>query len=460
MVLALKDTADFPIPTKNIVDNDTNFNYNTTDAINAYDRTYIDIVNANRTKFFPYASVMIERSTDAGSTWTTVDTSTISNTVRANLMSDVGGGNISIGTGNADINQQLRITLQYPGSGWYCSLDRAYFRFSRNGHTNTVTIEASTYGAQSTYTTLASNKKIDGWPGDNLVKFTEKTAWGTNKSEHLYNVRFTFKYASISSSYVSSQANIQKIDMFGPRFWGTTNSPQHYGHLYSWDSSKNVTYPAKVTSTNFTSPRFTATGTTWPHIAGNGTYLAISPSTSTGAGSGALSIGATEFRPFGAENGNISLGASSARWKNLYLSGTIGNGTYTYTLPSATGTLALTSDISTYNYSTTEQLIGTWIDGTNLYRKVIDCGAGPNNTNKAVSTGIPYTGTTFINLYGMAVGSSYSFPINNVRPKESVTTCIGAYITDNSGTADLTIIAGADRSGMHVYIVLEYAKSS
>lgn len=264
MVLALKDTADFVIPTKNLTDSDTSYNYNTANSINAYDRTYLDIINANRTKFFPPDKVVVERSTDSGSTWTTLSTSDFSNENRGKLMSDVGTG-LYIGVGNATLAQQLRVTLQFPGTAYYCSLDRAFFRFSNSGHACSVTIEASTYGAQSTYTTLASNQTVAGWSGNNMVKFSERSAWGTNNSNHLYNIRFTFKYTSINSSYPTNQAQIQKIDMFGQNFWGTSNSPQHYGHLYSWDYLKNVTFPANVTASAFLGNATSAT-----YLLGNG----------------------------------------------------------------------------------------------------------------------------------------------------------------------------------------------
>lgn len=343
MVLALKDTADFKIPTKNLTDTDTNFNYSTIDNINAYDRTYLDIINANRSFFFPPDKVLIERSTDSGSTWTEVTTTDFSTENRGKLFSDI-ETSLAIGTGNAASTQQLRITMQYPGSGWYCSLDRAFIRFSRAGHTTAVQIEASTYGAQSTYTTLVAFTTVDGWAGNNMYKFSRKTAWGTNNSGHLYNVRFTFKYTSVNSSYISSQANVKKINMYGADAWSTVGTPRYAGHLYNWDYLQNVTFPAKVTSTNFTAPRFTATGTAYPHVAGNNSSLYLGASSSWGSGYGSVVLNTSQLRPSNSCDNELDLGTTNGRWKNLYLSGTIGNGTYTYTLPSATGTLALTSD--------------------------------------------------------------------------------------------------------------------
>lgn len=352
MVLALKDTADFKIPTKNIVDNDSSFNYSTANSINAYDRTYLDIINANRTKFFPYGKVLIERSTDSGSTWTTVSTSDFSNENRGNLMSDV-GTSLYIGVGNAALTQQLRVTLQFPGTAYYCSLDRAFFRFSNSGHACSVTIEASTYGAQSTYTTLASNQTVAGWSGNNMVKFSERSAWGTNNSNHLYNIRFIFKYTSINSSLPTNQGSIQKIDMFGQNFWGTSNSPQHYGHLYSWDYLKNVTFPATLTATTLKTGTAAADHLLARRIRGdnNGTtyYHAIDM--------GYTNHDRCDFYEYGGvwnfwrnqssaattDTNNLALGITLDNVKNK---------SYTYTWPNKSGTFALTSDVPTVNDAT------------------------------------------------------------------------------------------------------------
>lgn len=387
MVLSLKDTADFKIPTKNIVDNDANFNYSTVDSINAYDRTYLSIINANRSFFFPPANVLIERSTDGGSTWTTVSTSDYSNENRGKMFSDVGASGLSIGTGNAALTQQLRVTMQSPGSGWYCSLDRAYLRWSNAGHTTSVTIQASTYGAQSTYTNLVNETVISGWSGNDMYKFTRRTAWGTNNSNHLYNIRFIFKYTAINSSYPTNHANLIKINMYGADFWGTSGTPRYAGHLYNWDYLQNVTFPARLTAQNFK-----ASGSGYPHVGGN-TILTLSGTGAWAAGAGAIVLGAGELRPAGNEDTNINLGTSGARWKNLYLSGTIGNGTYTYTLPSATGTLALTSNIPTVNDAT----LTIQKNGTNVQTFTAN-----QSTNATANITVP---TSFSDLTG-TIGTS------------------------------------------------------
>lgn len=56
-------------------------------------------------------------------------------------------------------------------------------------------------------------------------------------------------------------------------------------------------------------------------------------------------------------NSNIDLGRTQSLWKNLYLSGTIGNGTYSLTLPNKSGTIATTDDIPS---AITESTVSEW----------------------------------------------------------------------------------------------------
>ncbi len=79
------------------------------------------------------------------------------------------------------------------------------------------------------------------------------------------------------------------------------------------------------------------------------------PSTNGGSNYGGI-LGTANFFQISAQNGSSILMLSSNGTSaitinttgNVNFGSTIGNGTYTYTLPSATGTLALTSDLSSY----------------------------------------------------------------------------------------------------------------
>ena len=106
------------------------------------------------------------------------------------------------------------------------------------------------------------------------------------------------------------------------------------------------------------------------------------------------------------------------------------------------------------NYSTTEQVIGTWIDGKPIYIKVIQCGALPNNANKDVTHNIQNLGTT-IKCNGMAIRTSDSraLTIPDSTPNAEIVcgvTNTNVYITTNN-----------DRSTFDdSFLVLEYTKTT
>ena len=58
------------------------------------------------------------------------------------------------------------------------------------------------------------------------------------------------------------------------------------------------------------------------------------------------------------------------------------------------------------DYSTTEKIVGTWIDGKPLYQKTINFGSLPNKSEKTVSTGLPSATTRPVHLTGFARRSS------------------------------------------------------
>ena len=151
------------------------------------------------------------------------------------------------------------------------------------------------------------------------------------------------------------------------------------------------------------------------------------------------------------ENGNERILSSSPS----ALSGLLDTDITTPTQPNQV--LAYDSNgkvVNTYpcNYSTTEKVVGTWIDGSLVYEKVIDLGALPNATSKNVNhnisnlkyfvkiEGIAYwSGTVYINLPYIAASN----PI---------------YIAVNS--TSVTVTSTSDRRDFNGYVTLRYIKTS
>ena len=117
------------------------------------------------------------------------------------------------------------------------------------------------------------------------------------------------------------------------------------------------------------------------------------------------------------------------------------------------------SQITNLNtYSTTEQVIGTWIDDKPIYRQCVYVSSFPNATSVIIdlsSSNIDY----LIKMYGSAKTVSdnkvYCTPINNARP-EATGTPFGAFIDGGN----LKIVTAIDRTIYSGYIIIEYTKTT
>jgi hypothetical protein len=105
------------------------------------------------------------------------------------------------------------------------------------------------------------------------------------------------------------------------------------------------------------------------------------------------------------------------------------------------------------SYSTTEQVVGTWL-GKPIYRKVIECGALPNNANKDVTHNIQNLGIT-IKCNGMAIRTSDSRALT--IPDSTPNAEIGCGITNTN----VYITTHNDRSSFNYsFLILEYTKTT
>lgn len=107
-------------------------------------------------------------------------------------------------------------------------------------------------------------------------------------------------------------------------------------------------------------------------------------------------------------------------------------------------------------YSTTEQVVGTWIDGKPLYRKTIDFGALPNATTKSVAHGL--SNFRVRNFYGVAVNPStnITFYLPTLSGNAS------AFVTVHIDSANVIVNAmSTNRSAFtECYITIEYTKTT
>ena len=108
------------------------------------------------------------------------------------------------------------------------------------------------------------------------------------------------------------------------------------------------------------------------------------------------------------------------------------------------------ADITVENYSTTENRIGTWINGKPLYRKCVNFGALPNNANKNVAHGISNI-ASIVSIRGVANSTSYRLPLPYLGSSS---------IFVDMDNSTITIATGSDRSAYSAVLILEYTKTT
>ena len=105
------------------------------------------------------------------------------------------------------------------------------------------------------------------------------------------------------------------------------------------------------------------------------------------------------------------------------------------------------------NYSTTEHVVGTWIDGSPLYEKTIDLGYLPNATIKNVPHGISNLDVV-VSLSGIANTTTVSVVLPSASPAGLSNAVV---IVRND--ANIVINSGMDYSAYHGYATIRYTKT-
>lgn len=112
------------------------------------------------------------------------------------------------------------------------------------------------------------------------------------------------------------------------------------------------------------------------------------------------------------------------------------------------------AEIMPFDYSTTEKKTGQkWIDGKDIYCKVVEFGTLPNNTTKSVSSGL--SNVNIIKIDTITYGSNAFVTI----PYLSASTNNKIEISYNSDNT-ISIIDNADFSAHSAYITLYYTKTT
>ena len=206
--------------------------------------------SANRLAYLNPNALSFEYSDNGGSSWTAMS---VSDSTKIGFVTTLG----SFAVGNASTvttNHRTRLTLtaQNGTTGYvYTQPRKLLLNVSTVGHGLQVTLETKTGASGASWVTVGTYA-LNGWSGWNDIPLGFSTlGGGTTQTTNIWYMRLTFAITSVNSSYTATKSTILGMRLFGDTCWGKTSNMGETGHLYSYDTSQNATFPANVTATSF-----------------------------------------------------------------------------------------------------------------------------------------------------------------------------------------------------------------
>lgn len=259
----------------------------------------INTLRANRLAFLPANQIIIEKTTDGGTTW--VDAG-ISDAVKVGLFSETRAGiSIPLINGVRSLLCGIRVTFtamkynvpsgtaetakyNYWNSDYVVSTERynqlkeMYFWVSTVSDTLGVKVERAKGASSTTWDVAFDNSAflMTGWSGNDYLRFSQNVfGGGTNQTTQYWNYRVTFMTKGTAASNgtelatysTTSAQGIYEIRGYGDTWWTAGNEYAANDKIYTHDYLKNVTFPAKVTATGGFSGNLTG------NVTGNATNV-------------------------------------------------------------------------------------------------------------------------------------------------------------------------------------------
>ena len=250
-------------------------------------------IGANRLEMCAGAGIKIERTTDGGTSWTEVTTSSISNTDRSALFSSVGRNVTVSATSTASMGTDaakymMRITLDTSVANVYTILNKFILNISTGGASGSyaklrVRTAANVTAGSDTWLTWDKTNRtwssspaeadthcpIGGWSGFNVINTAGITTYGNTASQYR-NIQFIFGCTKNDSASVG--LSVINIQGYGGVAWGAPSNMARTGHLYSWTGTGAATFPSSVTA-NGDLIAYSASGDSPALIFRRGTYV-------------------------------------------------------------------------------------------------------------------------------------------------------------------------------------------
>ena len=237
----------------------TRYLVNSSNAVPSIHRAMFPNIRSNKLSFVPASNVVVEYSTDNGSTWVNMSTTVsgtnnaISDAMKAQLTTGRWDCNIPVGPNNTSVarttSMQTRITLTLTDRD--CMIDQIYMQLNPGYHTFRYTIQyaTTTSPSDSDWIDWKEDLAVTTWTYEDTVNGEPIRIGNTAKK-----LRFIFKQTYVNAPYNKNLSTIKDIAAYGGQgSWTSPNEMFRYDHMYSWDYNKNVDFPADVSGNSLTS---------------------------------------------------------------------------------------------------------------------------------------------------------------------------------------------------------------
>lgn len=218
------------------------------------DAVMIPEIVANRFAFGNPKGITVEYSNDGGNTW--IDYNDKDDTYK--LLISTGAAMLYVGNEGSDFPEKdmLRITFdtsQDTGINCGAILNKFIINVNTNGMTGCYcTIQKALQETPTVFSDVVVKATIDGNPGYNTINVPNINTYVEFKeSEEPQYGRIRFIFGGTGGETTNERLSINNIYAFGNNMETQPSYMAQTGHLYNYDYTQNVRFPAEVTATKF-----------------------------------------------------------------------------------------------------------------------------------------------------------------------------------------------------------------
>lgn len=211
------------------------------------DAALVPRLSANRLDFLNSNCIKIEYSIDGGTTWVDYETTDVdkTNLVSMTMYESAYRCGKKGNTDTKTTSDRLKITLFNFQQHLYTGIRKFIMYIATEACINCwCTIRKNTWGAQNTFTELATKQRITGWSGWNVINVPEFFTHGNSDSQaeriELIFGMDTIKYPNYGS------LNVRKIFAFDETCYMASSIPAEYGTIYSVDGNAKSSFIGAV----------------------------------------------------------------------------------------------------------------------------------------------------------------------------------------------------------------------